>query len=250
MIVIGIDGATWDIIKPNLESLPNFKTLLEKYEHTVLECDVRPVHSSASWTTIFTGLTPDKHGITKFVMDEEERKKLIKDEMFVWNKVKRSIVMCVPISLPPMNVNYELRNWEPIVLSTTEDEMYLSTRKLLSDTMSAIEYGDADLVAVVFSETDRVGHMFWHEKDILLKHYQSIDTALGRLMPLLEKNDFLILSDHGFTNAEETRDNNWDTVRENQTGGHHPNGVAISNHQPPEKTSEICSFIEKVMEKS
>lgn len=244
MIVIGVDGATWDIIKPNLDSLPNFKKLLEKYEHSVLECDVRPVHSSASWTTIFTGLKPEEHGIAEFVMDAGRRKELIKDGMFVWNKVKRSIVMCVPISLPPMNVNYEIRSWEPVVLSTTEEEMHKSTRKLLSDTMSAIEYGEADFVAVVFSETDRVGHMFWHEKDVLLKHYQSVDSALGKLMPLLENKDFLILSDHGFTDAEETRRNGWDNVRDNQSGGHHPNGIAISNRKPPSKISEIGRFIE------
>jgi predicted AlkP superfamily phosphohydrolase/phosphomutase len=208
------------------------------------------VHSSASWTTIFTGLLPEKHGITKFVMDEEERKKLIKDEMFIWNRVGRSIVMCVPISLPPMNVNYELRNWEPVVLSTTEEEMYSSTRKLLGETMSAIEYGDADFIATVFSETDRVGHMFWHEKDVVLRHYQSIDSALGKLMKHFENNDFLILSDHGFTDAEETKENGWDDVRENQTGGHHPNGIAISNHKPPEKTSGICRFMEEVLKKS
>jgi predicted AlkP superfamily phosphohydrolase/phosphomutase len=249
MIVIGIDGATWDIIRPNLESLPNFRKLLDSHKHSVLECDVRPVHSSASWTTIFTGLAPERHGITEFVMDEGKRRELIRDKMFIWNRVGRAIVMCVPISLPPMNVNFELRNWEPVVLSTTEEEMYTSTRKLLNETLSAIEYGDADLVAVVFSETDRVGHMFWHQKDILLRHYQSIDSALGKLMPLLEKNDFLILSDHGFTDAEETRKNGWDTVRENQSGGHHPDGVAISNIQPPQKTSQICAFMERVLQK-
>ena len=244
MIVIGVDGATWDIIRPNLDSLPNFKALLEKYEHSVLECDVRPVHSSASWTTIFTGLRPEKHGITEFVMGGEKRSELIRDQMFVWNKVPRSIVMCVPISLPPMNMNYELRKWEPVVLSTTEEEMYSSTKKLLNETVNAIEYGEADLVITVFSETDRVGHMFWHEKDVVLRHYQSIDEALGKLMPYFEKNDFLILSDHGFTDAEETRKNGWDKVRDNQSGGHHPNGIAIAKRKPPGKTSGIAKFIE------
>lgn len=243
MIVLGIDGATWDVIRPNLDSLPAFKKLIERYRSSTLTCDVRPVHSSASWTTIFTGLRPEEHGITEFVMDPEKRKGLLGKDMFIWNNVKRAIVMCVPISLPPMNINYELRNWEAVVLSTTEEEMYMSTRKLLNETVSAIEYGDADLVAVVFSETDRAGHMFWNQKDILLKHYQSVDSALMKLMPYLEKDDFLILSDHGFTDADETRENGWDVVRENQAGGHHPDGIAISNRQPPEKTSGICSFI-------
>jgi len=244
MIVIGLDGATWDIIKPNLDKLPAFRKLLEKYEHTTLECDVRPVHSAASWTTIFSGLLPEQHGLTYFAMGEEKRKEVLDKKIFIWDKVNRAIVMGVPISLPPVNVNCDLRNWEKHVLSTTEEEMYDSTEKLLVETVNAIEYGDADLVAIVFSEPDRAQHIFWHQPDIVLKHYQSLDRMLEKLMPYFEKNDFLILSDHGFTDAEETKKNKWDTVRDNQTGGHHPNGIAISNKKPPEKVSEVCSFLE------
>lgn len=250
MIVIGFDGATWDIIKPNLDKLPNFKKLLDRYEHSTLECDVRPVHSAASWCTIFSGLLPEEHGMTYFAMGEEERKKLMDRKIFIWDKVNRAIVMGVPISLPPINVNYEMKNWEKMVLSTTEEEMYESTKKLVTEAINAIEYGDADLVIAVFLEPDRVQHIFWKQKDILLKHYQSLDSALEKLMPYFEKNDFLILSDHGFTDAEETKRNNWDTVRDNQTGGHHPNGIAISNKKPPEKVSKICEFISKSLEKT
>jgi hypothetical protein len=242
VIVIGLDGATWDVIKPNLESLPSFKKLLGTYEHSVLECDVRPVHSAPSWATIFSGESPEKHGIRHFVMDAGERERLIRHGMFVWNSVARAIVMAVPVSLPPMNVNYELRDWQKAVLPVTEDEMFASTEKLLRDTIGAIEYGEADLVAVVFAEPDRAQHMFWHEPQKVLAHYRSIDSALGRLIPHL-KGDFLILSDHGFTDAQETKKNGWDTVRENQTGGHHPAGMALSNRTPPRKVSEVCRFI-------
>ena len=248
MIVIGLDGATWDIIKHNLEKLPAFKKLLDRYSHATLECDVRPVHSAASWTTIFSGLLPKEHGLTYFAMGEEKRKEVLDKKIFIWDKVGRAIVIGVPISLPPININYELRNWDSVVLSTTEEEMYASTKKLLNETIGAIEYGDADFVAVVFSEPDRVQHMFWHQQDIVLKHYQSIDKALEKLMPYLEKDNFLILSDHGFTDAEETKKNNWDRVQDNQTGGHHPNGIAISNFQPPTKVSEVCSSIKKAMD--
>jgi predicted AlkP superfamily phosphohydrolase/phosphomutase len=247
MIVIGLDGATWRIIKPNLDSLPAFARLLEKYQHSVLECDVRPVHSAPSWATIFSGLLPEEHGIRHFVVKEEERRALAERKIFVWDRVKRAIVMGIPISLPPINRNYELRAWESIVLSVKEEEMLEGTRKLLNDTISAIQYGEADLLAVVFSEPDRAQHIFWHEPESVLRHYQSIDRALEKLMPHLEGRDFLILSDHGFTEAEETRRNNWDTVRENQTGGHHPQGMAISNRAPPVKVSEVCRFIESAL---
>lgn len=247
MIVIGLDGATWDVIRPNLASLPAISSMLERYRHSTLECDVRPVHSSASWTTIFSGLRPEEHGITEFVMGEKARGELLARRMFVWDRVKRAIVMGVPISLPPVNVNYELRGWEAAVLSTTKEEMFESTKRMLADARGAIEHGAADLVVSVFSETDRAQHVFWHDKAGLLEHYRSVDRALGELAPLLEGRDFLILSDHGFTDAEETRKNNWDTVRPGQTGGHHPSGIAISNRRPPEKVGGVCGFMESCL---
>ncbi|HSB47673.1 MAG TPA: alkaline phosphatase family protein [Candidatus Bilamarchaeum sp.] len=243
MIVIGLDGATWDVIKPNLASLPAFSALLGKYMHSTLVCDVRPVHSAPSWTTIFSGKTPEEHGILHFVMGESARNALMAKKMFVWDRAKRPIVMGIPVSLPPINVNFELRGWESVVLSTTSEEMKGSTEKLLTETVNAIRFGESDLVAVVFSEPDRAQHIFWHEPEKVLEHYKSIDSALSRLMPHLEGKEFLILSDHGFTDAQTTKKNGWDTVRDNQTGGHHPDGIAISNRKPPEKVSEVCSFI-------
>jgi len=245
MIVLGLDGATWTVIKPNLHSLPAFAELLRDYEHSTLECDVRPVHSGPSWTTAFSGLLPERHGITGFVMDNAAREALIAKRMFVWDKVRRAIVMGVPIALPPLNVNYEMHGWEKSVLAIKEGEMYESTERLAADVRAALEYGNADLVVAVFSEPDRAQHLFWRRPELVLKHYQSIDRALGGLLPHLKGKEFLIMSDHGFTDAEETRRNGWDTVRQNQTGGHHPDGIAIASRDPPLKISKVCAFIEE-----
>ncbi|MEW6722388.1 MAG: alkaline phosphatase family protein [Candidatus Micrarchaeota archaeon] len=248
MIVIGLDGATWDVIKPNIGSLPAFGELLGRYKHSVLECDVRPVHSAPSWTTIFSGLTPEQHGVRDFVMDRAARDELLSRKIFIWQKVRRAIVMGVPIALPPLNHNYELRDWESVVLAVKEEEMFRGTKKLLGDTIAAIEYGGANLVAVVFSEPDRAQHIFWGDNLALLEHYKSVDAALGKLMPYFAKEDFLILSDHGFTDAQETKRMGWDNVRENQAGGHHPAGIAISNREPPRKVSEVFGFMMGAME--
>jgi len=247
MIVIGLDGATWTVIKPALGKLPAFKALLEKYRHSTLTCDIRPVHSGPSWATIFSGQLPSEHGIMHFVMGQDAREELLRKKIFVWDRVGRAIVMGVPIALPPINVNYRMNDWERHVLSVREDEMFQSTEKLARDVIGAIEYGNADLVVAVFSEPDRAQHIFWREPETLLKHYQSVDRALAAILPHLEGKDFLILSDHGFTDAEETRKNKWDTVRDNQTGGHHPEGIAISNLPPPECTSKVCGFIESTL---
>lgn len=248
MLVIGLDGATWSVIKPNLDKLPNLKQLVEKYEISTLECDVRPVHSAPSWTTIFTGLTPEEHGVKNFIMEKSKREEVLKRGFFIWDKVSRPIVMMVPNAMPPLSVNYELKKWESVVLSITSEEMKESTRVLLQDTINAIEYGEPNLLISIFYEPDRAQHIYWHDKSKVLEHYVNVDSALGKLMPFLEKDDFLILSDHGFTNASETKSNNWDVVQENQSGGHHPNGIAISNKKPPLKVSEVFNFIKNAMQ--
>ncbi|HII38850.1 TPA: alkaline phosphatase family protein [Candidatus Micrarchaeota archaeon] len=249
MIVIGFDGATWSFITPNLKQLPAFKALLSEYPSSTLECDVRPVHSAPSWTTIFTGLKPEQHGVKDFVMDENERKRLASNPAWLWNEFPGSVAMCIPVAIPPLNSNYDLAKWQETMLSVTEEEMFASTEKLAADAVAAIKYSDAPLIATVFCETDRAQHFFWREPAKLLEHYKSVDRALARLLPFFKDSDFLVLSDHGFTDAEETRRNNWDTVRENQTGGHHPLGIAVSNRAPPTKTSEIHGFIRQALTK-
>lgn len=243
---IGLDGATWSIIKPNLDKLPTFRQLLDRSFHSTLLCDVRPVHSAPSWTTLFTGLKTDEHAITNFVMEENARQALLRKKLFLWDRIQKSQAMCVPLALPPINHQYELKDWESVVLSITREEMRASTDRLLKDVKEAVQSKALDFLAVVFPETDRAQHIFWHQPQVVLEHYQHVDAMLAQLMPMLEREDFLILSDHGFTDAAETRRNNWDTVRENQTGGHHPEGIAISNRPCPQRVSEVYAFLKQI----
>ncbi|PIO02724.1 hypothetical protein COU38_01945 [Candidatus Micrarchaeota archaeon CG10_big_fil_rev_8_21_14_0_10_54_18] len=245
MIVIGFDGATWDFIEPNLDELPNFKAVREKYNWGVLECDVRPIHSAVSWTTAFSGLTPEEHGLRDFLLDENEIKELKSRGIFVWDKVEDSVVMGVPASLPPLTKNYEDKNWVKNILSIKSGEMLESTKHNVQECKRILSTQKPRLLISIFMETDRAQHVFWLDKVQLLKHYKSCDRALGELLPFLEKDDFLVMSDHGFTDAEETKENKWDAVRPNQTGGHHPLGIAISNREPPKKISNVASFILK-----
>ena len=67
VMIIGIDGLEWDVMAPLLESgrLPTFDRLIREGtwgELTSLEILESPV----IWTSIATGKTPDKHGITGF----------------------------------------------------------------------------------------------------------------------------------------------------------------------------------------
>jgi predicted AlkP superfamily phosphohydrolase/phosphomutase len=64
LVVIGLDGATLDIIRPLVEtgSLPNLKHLMRAGTWGPLRSTLPPV-TAAAWSTFMTGLNPAKHGI-------------------------------------------------------------------------------------------------------------------------------------------------------------------------------------------
>jgi len=68
VIVIGVDGATFKIIKPLVEKgeLPNFKKLMEEGVWGELESTVPPL-SGPAWASFQTGKSPAGHGIFDFV---------------------------------------------------------------------------------------------------------------------------------------------------------------------------------------
>ncbi len=116
VVLIGIDGATWNLIKPWMEEgkLPGFKKLVETGVYGDLESTKPPISPSA-WTSIFTGTNPGKHNIFGFV----KRKK---DSYFVtpissydrkaqplWKLISdnggRCIALNIPFAYPPDKIN-------------------------------------------------------------------------------------------------------------------------------------------------
>ena len=67
LVVIGIDGATWDVINPMIEAgeLPNFKKLRDDGAWGALTT-IGPMVSPVVWTTFVTGRFPRDHGILDF----------------------------------------------------------------------------------------------------------------------------------------------------------------------------------------
>lgn len=67
VIVIGLDGATFDLIKPWTDQgkLPTLARLMEVGAWGDLVSTIPP-HSPAAWSTFATGLNPGKHGIIDF----------------------------------------------------------------------------------------------------------------------------------------------------------------------------------------
>ena len=117
VIIIGLDGATFDLIKPWVDDgkLPCLGKLMRNGVWGNLK-SVIPSMSGPAWVSFMTGKNPGKHGILGFTIyadKDEEQSQLIsslhvKDET-LWqvlsSKGKRVGVMNVPITYPPQKVN-------------------------------------------------------------------------------------------------------------------------------------------------
>ena len=117
VIIIGLDGATFDLIKPwvNDGKLPCLANLIKNGVWGNLR-SVIPTISGPAWVSFMTGKNPGKHGILGFTTNvdrNDEQAQLIsslhvKDET-LWQVLsshgKRVGVLNVPITYPPQKVN-------------------------------------------------------------------------------------------------------------------------------------------------
>ena len=116
VLVIGVDGATFDIITPLVQSgdLPNFAKLMARGSYGELKSTM-PILSPVAWTTFATGVRPGKHGIFNFLARKDNTYAVVPASSAqrrvkpVWKVAgehdRKVIVMNVPASFPPDEVN-------------------------------------------------------------------------------------------------------------------------------------------------
>ncbi len=116
VLVIGLDGATLDLIEPWVKDgrLPNLARLMKDGVYGVLESTIPP-HTPVAWTSFMTGTKPGRHGIFDFVVPEPDsyRMRYINSTYRrykpVWSIVSdnggRVCVVNVPMTFPPDKVN-------------------------------------------------------------------------------------------------------------------------------------------------
>ena len=69
--IIGMDGIEWRVVRRMIEEgeLPNFKKIIENGVYAEMGT-LEPMLSPPIWTTIATGVTPETHGITWFMVKD------------------------------------------------------------------------------------------------------------------------------------------------------------------------------------
>jgi len=68
-LIVGLDGADWQIIDPLIERglLPNLEALRRRGAWGNIKA-LKPILSPLLWTSVATGVTPDRHGILDFLV--------------------------------------------------------------------------------------------------------------------------------------------------------------------------------------
>jgi predicted AlkP superfamily phosphohydrolase/phosphomutase len=116
VVIIGLDGATFDLIEPWSQAghLPNLARLMSEGAWGRLQ-STEPPHSAPAWATFSTGLNPGRHGVYFFVAPSRDKSRFrpVSAESIrgrrLWQLVSdqggRVGIVNVPMSYPPVPVN-------------------------------------------------------------------------------------------------------------------------------------------------
>ncbi|MFQ6095272.1 MAG: alkaline phosphatase family protein [Candidatus Bathyarchaeia archaeon] len=208
--VLGIDAATFSVVKPNLGRLRSFERLLRVGRSKELILKEKPISPSV-WCSIFSGKMPEEHKHESYMVDGKiVQREDIRVE-FIWDILHRegrdARVLNVPFIVPPYSFRVDYRpvgfglptserEWEEELERVTEH-----TRKLLVQR--------PDLLISVYTLLDRIQHFHWGE-DRVVDWYVRLDEKISELLfdtGFLEdeKNRLIVISDHGFCSFGEAK---------------------------------------------
>jgi len=228
LLIIGIDAATWTVIKPNLSRLPNFKKLMEEGEYSSIYLKQKP-WSPEVWCSMFTGLLPEKHGHHDFVVNDRIVKREDIKAEFIWDILDENGVsvkaLNIPFVVPPYNYNLDFKpvaQGVPVEL----DELLEEIEKVTAFALDVLNNNKPDLFIVAYTALDKLSHFHWGE-DILVDFYEKIDIALGKLIAY--DDEVIVISDHGFCDYDSApvRTLPERTPKGKVKGDHHPEAIII-----------------------
>lgn len=117
LLIIGLDGATWDVLMPMIEKkkLPTLENLVKNGTHGVLESVVPFPVTGGAWLSMATGKTPGKTGIIDFLNRKDASYKLYRVSSFdfkghsFWDYLskadKKVGIFNYPMLFPPYKIN-------------------------------------------------------------------------------------------------------------------------------------------------
>jgi predicted AlkP superfamily phosphohydrolase/phosphomutase len=235
IFVLGIDAATWTVVRPNLDKLPTFHKLCEMGDCNELVLKEKPI-SPSIWCGMFSGKTFEEHEHENFAAGD----KLIKREdieiEFIWDILhregKKVKALNVPFVVPPYSFGIDFK---PVGfgLPTNKKEWQEELDRVTSTTKELLAQRPDALISC-YTLLDRVQHFHWGE-DCVVEWYMKLDEKMnGILFDTLEDktNKLIIISDHGFCSFGEAKIQTLPSKAEwgELKGDHHESALLITVH--------------------
>ena len=234
IFVLGIDAATWTVIRPNLDRLENFHRLCTIGKSKELVLREKPISASV-WCGMFCGKTPQEHGHESYVVDGDIVKREDIKVDFIWDILhkqgKKVKALNVPFVVPPYSFNVDFK---PVGfgLPTNEKEWQEELERVTEKTKELLTE-NLDLLISVYTLLDRIQHFHWGE-DYVLEWYQKLDAQIGELLFdtgfLNKDNKLIVISDHGFCSFGEAKVQTLpeQTEQGKIKGDHHENAFLVT----------------------
>ena len=235
IFVLGIDAATWTVIRPNLDKLPSFKKLCHIGQSKELTLREKPISASV-WCGMFCGKTPPEHRHESYVVNGNIVKREDIKVDFIWDILQRqgkvARALNVPFVVPPycFKVNFkpvgfglptDEREWQEELEGITEKTLELLAQK-------------PDLLISVYTLLDRIQHFHWGE-GCVVEWYKKLDDKIGKIIfdagfLKSKENRLIVISDHGFCSFGEAKIQTLPRETEEGTlkGDHHENALLIT----------------------
>ncbi|MFW6116943.1 MAG: alkaline phosphatase family protein [bacterium] len=237
-VVIGLDGATLDLIRPwsTAGYLPHFSTLLREGAHGFLTSTI-PSSTSPAWTSFATGKNPGKHGCydfrlpgdslghTRFITSNDIPGKTFY-ELLV-EAGKKVTLINLPVSYPPrieetvitslmthgtscvfpptlIEEIPDLETYQIVAETQTPEGIAMVERERFSVARKLFER-EWDFFFLLFSGSDHISHEMYAEmleegnSSRGSKVFQDLDRYVGWFLDRLPREaNLLVMSDHGF----------------------------------------------------
>ena len=208
LLIIGIDGATFDLISPWAEAglLPNLSALMQNGSTSDLISTLPPVTSPA-WPTFMTGCNPGKHGVFDFIYRVENDFELVNASAIrqptIWQRLSSSGlkvgVLNVPVTYPPQPINgYMITgllspkdgiiSYPSDLVSRYSSELgeYRVAPNIQYKPGNEAEYID-DIYNLIHSHGDWALHLLKNEPcDVMMVHFIALDIMMHALWRFMD----------------------------------------------------------------
>ena len=237
LIVIGLDGATFEIMDPLLEKgqLPYLAQLMSQGVRARLLSTI-PYATIPAWPSFMTGSNPGRHGVFDFFTIKDGKRRLSHSGDLLaptmWEVLstegKRSVVLNVPATYPPAPINgvlvsgmltptdspfasppdvmsflhartngYRVNVHSHLAGQRLVDDIYEVTEKQKRGFMALLRRGGWDFAMIMFRATDVVQHHFWARQDVVHECYSVVDSCIGDILKAFPNATLFLISDHG-----------------------------------------------------